>query len=151
MFLTFYQQTTPIQSGRWTSWAIPVNFWTGMAPTIPVWWGPYWFKPRGLVIFCNRYGGGHTGMAPTILIWPAISSSRLPLPYQNSFFLTISNKNHQFSYSTEQPPWIRGQPEPASGPLVRRFRSFPMIKLIVGPWAKLLTDFHKLLGGLCQS
>ena len=32
-------------------------------------------------------------------------------------------------------PRIRGQPEPAPGPLVRRLRSFPMIKLIAGPWA----------------
>ena len=47
-------------------------------PTIPVWWGPYWFKLRGLVIFGGffqplwwgpyRYG-------------PAISSSRLNFYY----------------------------------------------------------------------
>ena len=48
-----------------------LHFLTGMAPTIPVWWGPYRFKLRGLVIACNRYGGGHTGMAPTIPVWPS--------------------------------------------------------------------------------
>ena len=41
---------------------------------------------------------------------------------------------------------VRGQPEPSPGPLVRRLRSFPMMKLIAGPWGDLSEDFHFLLG-----
>ena len=40
----------------------------------------------------------------------------------------------------------RGQPEPPPGPLVRRLRSFPMKKLVAGPWGDLSEDFHELLG-----
>ena len=46
---------------------------------------------------------------------------------------------------------VRGQPEPPPGPLVRRLCSFPMIKLVAGPWGDLSEDFHVLLGDLAKS
>ena len=42
-------------------------------------------------------------------------------------------------------PHVRGQPEPAPGPLVRRLRSFPFKKLVAGPWGDLSQDLHALL------
>ena len=42
-------------------------------------------------------------------------------------------------------PLVRGQPEPPPGPLVQRLRSFPMQKLVAGPWGDLSQDFHELL------
>ena len=44
------------------------------------------------------------------------------------------------------PEKIVGQPEPSAGPLVSRLRSFPMMKLVAGPWGHLSDDFHDLLG-----
>ena len=41
---------------------------------------------------------------------------------------------------------VSGQPEPPPGPLVRRLRSYPMMKLVAGPWGDLSEDFHMLLG-----
>lgn len=32
------------------------------------------------------------------------------------------------------------------GPLVTRLRSFPIMKLVAGPWGDLSEDFHVLLG-----
>ena len=42
-------------------------------------------------------------------------------------------------------PLVRGQPEPPAGPLLQRLRSFPMQKLVAGPWGDLSQDFHSLL------
>ena len=48
-------------------------------------------------------------------------------------------------------PRVHGQPEPLSGPLLRRFRSFPMQSLVAGPWGDLSQDFHALLGVFAKS
>ena len=51
------------------------SVWAGMAPNIPVWWGPYRFKNvTGMAqlvqwfIFQTEYGPHHTGMMGAILI-----------------------------------------------------------------------------------
>ena len=46
---------------------------------------------------------------------------------------------------------VNGQPEPPAGPLLRRLRSFPMQKLVAGPWGDLSQDFHALLGIFAKS
>ena len=48
-------------------------------------------------------------------------------------------------------PLVRGQPEPPAGPLVQRLRSFPMQKLVAGPWGDLSQDFHQLLSTFAKS
>ena len=45
----------------------------------------------------------------------------------------------------------QGKPEPPPGPLVRRLRSYPMLKLVAGPWGDLSEDFHMLLGIFAKS
>ena len=45
-------------------------------------------------------------------------------------------------------PHIRGQPEPPPGPLVRRFRSFPLKTLVAGSFGDLSTDLHELIRDL---
>ena len=45
-------------------------------------------------------------------------------------------------------PHIRGQPEPEPGPLVRRFRSYPLKKLVAGAFGDLSSDFHELIHDL---
>ena len=45
-------------------------------------------------------------------------------------------------------PLVRGQPEPAPGPLVARFRSLggsEEEKLVAGPWGELFPHFYLLL------
>ena len=46
---------------------------------------------------------------------------------------------------------VRGQPEPPAGPLLQRLRSFPMQKLVAGPWGDLSQDFHSLLSTFAKS
>ena len=46
---------------------------------------------------------------------------------------------------------VRGQPEPPAGPLVQRLRSFPMQKLVAGPWGDLSQDFHIMLSSFAKS
>ena len=46
---------------------------------------------------------------------------------------------------------VTGQPEPPPGPLVRRLRSYPMMKLVAGPWGDLSEDFHILLGTFAKN
>ena len=46
---------------------------------------------------------------------------------------------------------VSGQPEPPPGPLVRRLRSYPMMKLVAGPWGDLSEDFHILLGTFAKN
>ena len=41
---------------------------------------------------------------------------------------------------------MSGQHKPPPGPLVRRLRSYPMMKLVAGLWGDLSEDFHMLLG-----
>ena len=49
-------------------------------------------------------------------------------------------------------PLVRGQPEPAPGPLLARLRNFgPLRKLVAGPWGNLSSDFHKLLRELVEA
>ena len=48
-------------------------------------------------------------------------------------------------------PLVHGQPEPPAGPLVQRLRSFPMQKLVAGPWGDLSQDFHILLTSFAKS
>ena len=47
-------------------------------------------------------------------------------------------------------PLVRGQPPPAPGPLVERFRNFEFMKLVAGPWGDLSQDFHHLLRTLAE-
>ena len=47
-------------------------------------------------------------------------------------------------HSTQQRE--QGKPEPPPGPLVRRLRSYPIPKLVSGPWGDLSQDFHMLFG-----
>ena len=42
-------------------------------------------------------------------------------------------------------PMVEGQPEPPPGPLLTRFRSFPLQKLVAGAFGDLSSDFHQLL------
>ena len=42
-------------------------------------------------------------------------------------------------------PLIRGQSQPAPGPLVQRFRNFEFMRLVVGPWGDVSSDLHQLL------
>ena len=76
-----------LQSGRWTSWAIPVKFLNRYGPhhTIisledemagPYWYGggSYRFKPIGLVMLCNWYPGDHTFFCRKVL-WNKSSSN----------------------------------------------------------------------------
>ena len=48
-------------------------------------------------------------------------------------------------------PLVRGQPEPLAGPLLSRLRTFPMQKLVAGPWGYSSKDFHALLGTFANS
>ena len=48
-------------------------------------------------------------------------------------------------------PLVRGQPEPPAGPLLQRLRSFPMQKLVAGPWGDLSQDFHELLSTFAKA
>ena len=41
---------------------------------------------------------------------------------------------------------MHGQLEPPAGSLVTHLRSFPIMKLVAGPWGDLSVDFHVLLG-----
>ena len=48
----------------------------------------------------------------------------------------------------------RGQPEPAAGPLVARFRSIGGLgqgRLVAGPWGDLSADLHQLLRLFAES
>ena len=53
-------------------------------------------------------------------------------------------------WSTAQPR-VRGQPEPPTGPLIQRLRSFPLQRLVVGPWGDCSKDIHEFLSSLAQS
>ena len=46
---------------------------------------------------------------------------------------------------------VSGQPEPPPGPLVKRLRSYSMMKLVAGPWGDLSEDFHILLGTFAKT
>ena len=48
-------------------------------------------------------------------------------------------------------PRVRGQPEPPVGPLVQRLRSYPLQRLVVGPWGDCSEDIHELLSILARS
>ena len=51
-------------------------------------------------------------------------------------------------------PRVRGQPEPAAGPLVARFRSFGGLcqgQLVAGPWGDLSPHLHQLLRLFAES
>ena len=48
-------------------------------------------------------------------------------------------------------PLVRGQPEPPAGPLVRRFRSYPMKRLVAGSFGDLSMDFHELIRSFAVS
>ena len=43
---------------------------------------------------------------------------------------------------------MRGQPEPLPGPLVQRFRSYPLKTLVAGAFGDLSGDFHELIRDL---
>ena len=45
-------------------------------------------------------------------------------------------------------PRVRGQPEPLPGPLVQRFRSYPLKTLVAGAFGDLSGDFHELIRDL---
>ena len=51
-------------------------------------------------------------------------------------------------------PMVRGQPEPAAGPLVARFRSYGGLcqgQLVAGPWGDLSPHLHQLLRLFAES
>ena len=45
---------------------------------------------------------------------------------------------------------VRGQPQPAPGPLVQCFCGFEFLKLVAGPWGDLSRDFRVLLRTLAE-
>ena len=47
-------------------------------------------------------------------------------------------------------PLVRGQPQPAPGPLVQCFCGFEFLKLVAGPWGDLSRDFRVLLWTLAE-
>ena len=47
-------------------------------------------------------------------------------------------------------PRVRNQPEPPPGPLVQRFRSYPLKTLVAGAFGDVSADFHQLVRDLAE-